>query len=216
MEAVVLNLRIRDRVRLIVRDRIVSGHFKGGQHLEEVALASDLGVSRTPLREALFGLEEEGLVISRPHRGFVVAPADRQAVRDLYPILGSLEALAVETSNRALRDDVSGLRLLNARLQTARPDRAAAADRAFHVALRRRCPNQRLLDMLDRHEALAHRLDGAIRRGMADVPGSHDQHAIIVEAIAAGDFLGAAHAVRDHWRSGEQTVLAWLEQNDPR
>src|SRR4029079_670380 len=166
MALAMLNVRVRDRVRDEVRDRIVGGRLKGGEHLEEASLAAALGVSRTPLREALFALAEEGLVISRPHRGFVVAPADRQAVRDLYPILGSLEALAVEISGEALRADVPALREINARLQASPRARAANADRAFHAAPRRRCPNSRLVEMLERHEALAHRLDGAVRRGM--------------------------------------------------
>jgi DNA-binding GntR family transcriptional regulator len=51
---------------------------------------------------------------------------------------------------------------------------------------------------------------------MADIAGSHSQHAAIVDAIAAGDFGGAAQAVREHWRSGEQVVIAWLEENEPR
>ena len=210
----ILVSRMRDQVRDLIRERIIGGEFKSAQHLEEVALADELGVSRTPLREALLGLEQEGLVISRPHRGFVVAPADPQVVRELYPILGTLEALTVETSRDALRADVAVLRDLNQQLQAAPPAKAAAADRAFHAALRSRCPNQRLLDMLASYEATAHRLDGAIQRGMADIGGSHDQHAIIIDAIEAGDFRSAAEAVRDHWRRGEQVVLAWLDHND--
>lgn len=208
-----LNSRVRDRVHDVLRDGIVTGRFKGGEHLEEVSLANDLGVSRTPLREALFALAEEGLVNSRPHRGFVVAPADRQAVRELYPILGSLEALAVETSGDALRNDVEALRDINVRLSAVLPAKAAAVDKAFHAALRRRCPNQRLIEMLERHEALAHRLDGAMRRGMADVRGSHEQHEVIIDALAAGDSRGAAEAIREHWRCGKEAVLAWLERN---
>ncbi len=205
---------MRDQLRSLLRDQIISGELKGGVRLEEVTLSTELGVSRTPLREALLGLTQEGLVISRPHRGFMVAPADPDVVRELYPILGTLEALVVESSIEGLRPDIGKLRKINARMGRAPENRAIAADRAFHAALRARCPNLRLFNLLATQEIVAHRLDGATRRGMADIRGSQNQHSIIIDAIERGDARAAGEEVREHWRQGAVTVLKWMEQND--
>ncbi|WP_186728950.1 GntR family transcriptional regulator [Sphingomonas panacisoli] len=203
-------------MRTDLRSRIIAGDFAMGARLEEVGLAADLGVSRTPLREALHGLEQEGLVISRPRRGFIVAPLDQKAVRDFYPMLGSLEALVVESSCAALRDQVPQLRTLNAglALPAVSPQKSRVADRAFHAALRSACTNQPLLRLLGAQEAVAYRLDGAMRRGMVDTSGSHRQHETIIAALADGDARSASDAVRDHWRCGEEAVIAWMEHND--
>jgi DNA-binding GntR family transcriptional regulator len=71
---------------------ILSAALPPGVRVNEVALARELGISRTPLREALFGLEREGLVISHPRRGFFVSPLDVKDAREVYPLLATLEA----------------------------------------------------------------------------------------------------------------------------
>jgi DNA-binding GntR family transcriptional regulator len=78
-------------------DWIESGRLIPGERLREDRLAMDLGVSRTPLREALLVLEQDGLLASQPHRGFMVTPRDEERALELYPLIGALEALAVRS-----------------------------------------------------------------------------------------------------------------------
>ena len=95
---------------------ITAGTLAPDQRLDEMGLAIAIGTSRTPVREALIALEQEGLVRSRPNHGFSVAPLDEDLVRQLYPILGALEATAVELSGAALKVLVPKLSNANARL----------------------------------------------------------------------------------------------------
>lgn len=207
-----IGLRIRDQARDIIRERIIAGAFADDAPLEEIPLARALGISRTPLREALLNLQQEGLVTSRPRRGFTVAPVDIAAVRELYPMLGALEALVIELSCAALKQDVPLLRQLNRALAAAPSGKAAQADGKFHETLRARCANRRLVHLLTAQEGLAHRIDGAMQRDMADRCGSVEQHVRVIDAIAAGDCAGASRAMREHWRQGEETVVQWLRE----
>src|SRR4051794_1931565 len=94
--------RARDQVRARLREMIGEGTLAPGQRLDEMGLAAAIGASRTPVREALIALEQEGLVQSRPNHGFSVAPMDERLVREVYPILGALEAAAVELAGDRL------------------------------------------------------------------------------------------------------------------
>jgi DNA-binding GntR family transcriptional regulator len=78
--------RARDDVRDLLKSMIRDGALPGGARLDEVRLSERLGVSRTPLREALIAIEAEGMVRSTPNRGFIVVRADAELVREIYPI----------------------------------------------------------------------------------------------------------------------------------
>src|SRR3954469_20663032 len=76
-----------------ITTRVLDGRFAAGARVNEVHLARELGVSRTPLREALIGLADRGLLVSAPGRGFLVPPFDPDEARRLYPPVGDIEAL---------------------------------------------------------------------------------------------------------------------------
>src|SRR6516164_1747566 len=88
---------LRDDIHALLRERIVKGGVPPGNRLQDVQLASELGVSRTPVREALLRLEREGLVESDPNRGFFVAPLSRQEVLEIYPMVWALKCLALDS-----------------------------------------------------------------------------------------------------------------------
>lgn len=204
--------RTRDQVRTLIRQTIIGGELAAGTRLDEIGLAAKLGSSRTPVREALIALEEEGLVRSRPNHGFLVAPLDEQLVRELYPILAALEAAAVELGGEALRAQVPTLKDINARLasETGRAKRYQL-DRGFHRALAAPCANAQLLRLLEQHWNHARRVDGGQARGMANHEGSCAEHAQIIAVIEGGDLTRAAELLRKHWRDGQKVVLRWME-----
>jgi DNA-binding GntR family transcriptional regulator len=202
--------RLRDDIVGRLATLIASGELEGGR-LKEVKLASQLGVSRTPLREALLILEREGLVTSEVNKGFRVAELSEARVRELYPILGALEGLAVRESGERLRARVGELRAVNAALRTSRTKaRRHALDRRFHELLRDACPNRSVVALVQRLWLSAQRFDGAADRGMADPVGSLREHVAITDAIARGDFAGAAGRIDEHWRRGIDVVVRWL------
>lgn len=203
--------RLRDDIIQRLTRLIVSGELDGDRPLKEVEVARRLGVSRTPLREALLILERDGLVVSEVNKGFRVAALSEARVRELYPILGALEGLAVRETGALMRTQVRELRELNRELHSARSKaRRHAMDRQFHDTLCALCPNQALVEMVRSLWQHAQRYDGAADRGMADPVGSLREHVAITDAIARGDYAGAAEQVEDHWRHGVDTVVRWL------
>ncbi len=207
-----VRMRARDQMRTILREAIVGGDFRAGDRLDEVGLASRVGASRTPVREALIALEEEGLVQSRANHGFAVATVNETTVRDLYPILGALEAVAVETSGHALSNIFPPLLSIHERLlDEQHPPRRYLLDRDFHRTLTGACANRQLLKLLELLWNQASLVDGGAVRGMADFEHSCADHAAIVEAVKNGDAPGAARMLKQHWHAGQQVVLRWMQ-----
>jgi len=191
---------------------IIEGQFAAGRRLDEMGLSTQIGASRTPVREALIALEEEGLVLSRPNHGFTVAPLNERLVRELYPILAALEGAAVELAGERLRAVVPRLSEINARLsKETHKGRRYELDREFHRALTCTCDNERLLRLLEQYWNQASRVDGSQARGLANFEGSCAQHASIVAAIERDKFSQAAQLVRTHWHDGQQVVLNWMK-----
>lgn len=212
-EPLLVRRRARDEVRDLVRDMIGRGALAGGARLDEVALSERIGVSRTPLREALIALEGEGLVQSTPNKGFTVVVANEALVREVFPILAALEAAAVRLSGQALVKAAPELAAVNQALLGARSKpKQYELDSAFHRHLTAGCGNARLLKLLTTHRDIACRFDGAHARGMADQAGSCEEHTAIVAAIERGRLDKAADLLIAHWRRGEDVVIAWLKE----
>lgn len=86
---------LRDAVQSAVLDKLLRGDYPVGTRINEVHLAAELGVSRTPLREALSALANDGLIEARPSRGFWLSPLTDTEVRETYPIISALEQFAL-------------------------------------------------------------------------------------------------------------------------
>lgn len=204
--------RARDDARDLLREMIVGGELPAEMHVEEIKMSEQIGVSRTPVREALIGLEHEGLVRSSPRKGFVVVSPNEAMVRESFPILSALEAMAVTLSGDALIAAAPKLRAINdAVAREKKRARQYDLDRAFHVALTENCGNQRLLALLDMERRRAQLIDGAHSKGMANLDGSCAEHAAIIGAIEEGDLAGAADRLSAHWEHGIEVVAKWLK-----
>src|SRR3954471_18466240 len=131
---------LRDRAYTTIRDAIVDGTLRPGERLRDQELTEWLGLSRTPVREALGRLEQEGLVEPEPQRFTRVAPLDRRAARDAFPIVAAIHALAAELGVQRLTGaDLEGMGAANERfaaaLKAAEVDAALASDDAFHAVV---------------------------------------------------------------------------------
>jgi DNA-binding GntR family transcriptional regulator len=203
--------RARDDARDLLREMILRREVGG--RIEEVELSSRMGVSRTPVREALIALEQEGLVRSAPHKGFVLVSADAALVRESFPIIGALEAAALLQSGESLLPSLALLRKTNAALKAARRKAEQYEhDHALHALLTAPCGNARLLSLLEAERTRARFFDGSHRRGMADLDGSCAAHERIIDAVERRDFKRAAVLLGDHWDRGVDVVVTWLEQ----
>jgi len=197
---------LRTEAQAALRARIVDGRLEPGANVVERDLSQALGVSRTPLREALLGLEAEGLLRAEPQRGFFVAELNVEEARELYPLIGTLEALAVE---RGRPGAVDGLVALNARFRAARDQaQAVERDREWHEALIARCGVPRTAAILQGLRTAAGRYEYRFFSGRQVITESARQHAEIAAAIAKGRHPRAAALLRRNWEEG----LKWIEK----
>lgn len=205
----------RDRVYNELLREIVENRLEPGARLVETQIAARLAVSRTPVREALFRLEREGFAVSELHHGFRVAPLDEQAARDIFPMVGALQGLALVESGPLASSLLESLRLANDRLSRARHDplEAMAADSEFHRILVSLCPNARLLGHI---ETLHHQIIRYEHMYMSDgglIETSLSQHRDIMARIEAGDADGAERAVRANYASGLAIIISKLRKS---
>jgi DNA-binding GntR family transcriptional regulator len=191
-----------DRVYAAIRERIVEGQLARGTKLRQEALADELGVSRTPLREALRRLAAEGLVEFSPNRGARVAELQPADVRAAYEARLAFEPGAARlAAARRPAVELAAMRTAIARERRAGASLAAyAASRAFHLALVRASENEHLIRLA---EALwvPGLAEAIFDRQAADpgyLRGDADEHERILAAIEAGDGSAADELARDH------------------
>ncbi|MFI6828341.1 GntR family transcriptional regulator [Kribbella sp. NPDC050241] len=189
----------------LVRDQLLRGDLVPGSVIQQAALAHDLGISTTPLREALRRLMTEGLVELDAHRDARVTRLTAEEARDLVEIRRSLDPLAAGlAAERRTRQDLDRIRETADKLLPLRADPASAelaTHRQFHVAIYTASHNQLLVqtldglwDKADRYRRLALE-DG---RTEEDLDRTHAEHLAMVDAIAAGDSTTAAAVMLAH------------------
>jgi DNA-binding GntR family transcriptional regulator len=209
---------LRDQVHARLRDAIVAGDLAPGARLRDADLAAAMGVSRTPVREALQRLEDEGLVQTFPGAMTRVAPLDVRDAREAVPVIAALHALAArEAVPRLTTGDLDVLREANAAFAAAlaagEVSAALAADDAFHDRFVRLAMNEELQRTLQRLMPRVRRLEIARFRSL---PGrdSARQHEAILAAAGLGDARRAAMLVEGNWL-GLGKLLAQSFVTDP-
>jgi DNA-binding GntR family transcriptional regulator len=204
-----------------LRSLIITGTLAPGERLNERELCERLGVSRTPVREAIRTLTQEGLLTARPNRSPVVAPLDAAEVSALVEVVAAVEALAGELAATKLSDaDLAELGILHYTMMRhhARDELPGyfEANKAFHRRIVEGSGNPVLLWIW---ELLALRVDRA--RFASNLwptrwKKATDEHAGILEKLSARDAAGAAAAMRAHVRNGLSVVVASLSETDPQ
>lgn len=205
-------VNLRDQVREELLAWLSDGRLTPGQRLEEERLSRGLGVSRTPLREALASLASDGIVEAVPRRGFRVPKLSAERVRNLYPVIGSLEGLALRLSGSQAIALAEPLETLNERLGSAHLSATQRGDlnRRWHETLVSRNPNRELATMLERARSRVRPYAGSWARPTGDIEAARAEHAEIARLLAAGDNDRAAEAVLRHWVQGIQPVTRWV------
>jgi DNA-binding GntR family transcriptional regulator len=194
---------LRDYAYRELRDAIVSGELAPGDRLRDPELEAWLGVSRTPIREAIARLETAGLVQTRRAKQTVVAPLDTRSALAAQRIAAALHELAVRDAVPQLTgDDFDAMRAANERFAAAldADDVAAAvaADDEFHGVAVRASENFLLPALLEQVTPLLRRLERARFASLAGRASVAD-HARIIELCAAGRADAAAAAARENW-----------------
>jgi DNA-binding GntR family transcriptional regulator len=215
--------RASDRAYQVLRDEIIEWHLAPGSVLGEVEQAARLGVSRTPLREALTRLVADGLVAAQAGRGLVVAPVSLENVRELYDVRQVLECRAawLAAANRE-----PGVFEQLEREFSEVPDLLGSDDPTRHAyyGLVRRFEDA--VDVAANNPYLVATLSGLrthlvrVRRLAKDnterLSAAAAEHLLIVQAIVAGDRDLAAHATHVHLHRALQSFLATIDDAGPR
>jgi DNA-binding GntR family transcriptional regulator len=196
---------IADKVYARLRTEIASGAFRPGARIQEKLLAERLGISRTPIREALLRLENEGVVVCTSRRSYNVRILTVQDVREIYQTLGILEgAAATAVAPRLTPDDVADLRRVNKQMATAASSGDLQAfgvwNRRFHDVFLLRLDNRTLRDTctlvrgpLYTFPVRRHTLADWLRKSVAE-------HRTIIRLAAAADADALGAYFRDvHW-----------------
>lgn len=196
---------LRDEVFARLREAIVDGTLAPDEQLRDAEIAEWLGVSRTPVREALLELSRAGLVRALPGRSTVVASLDPRAIRDAQDVVAAMHRLAVADAVPRMTDaDLDRMRGANARFAAAQQsgdmDAALAADEAFHAVAIAVCGNAAVRAVIAQYEPVLHRAERLRFASTAgrDSVARHDQ---LIERCAARDAEGAASIAEQTWRS---------------
>ncbi len=196
-----------------LRERVALGRIPSGVRINEVHLAAELRVSRTPLREALMSLVAEGSIEVAPRRGFFARALTLEEFEQLAPIRAVLDPAALKLAGLPSRRQVERLRAINRTLGAARdPERVIALDDAWHLELLAHGANDVLLGLIRQFMTRTHRYELVLMRERGSVRRATRDHAEIIAALAARNLPRACRALRHNMRSGNAVILAWLRQ----
>lgn len=209
---------LRDDVYVRLRNAIVDGTLEPGEQLRDADLAAWLGVSRTPVREALLRLQQSGLVRARPGRSTEVATIDARAVRDAQAVVASMHELAVRAAVPQLTgEELDRMREANQRFADALrrndPDAALAADDDFHAVPVVAAANHALRAVLDQFTPTLRRVERMRFSSLAG-RGSVALHERLLERCEAGDAEGAA-ASFETWQTLEPLLASLGDSAQP-
>lgn len=202
-----------------IRARILDNLWPPGHRALEQELALELGMSRTPVREALIRLAQEGLVEVQPRHGMRVLPVSADDMREIYEVLTALESMAVDLvarrkpTARELDPLVQASRDMAKALKADDLDAWAAADERFHRHLVELSGNRLLIENVQNCWDRAHRARMVTLRMRPKPTHSTREHMDVVDKIRAGDARGAFEAHRAHRERGSRELLAILERH---
>ena len=192
-----------ERLRDILEDEILTGIHPPGTRLEEVALAERFGVSRTPIREALFHLTASGLAEHRPRRGTTVTEIGPRRLIEMFEVMAELEAMCARlAARRATEDDLAEISALHQSCAEAADSRDVDAyyyeNERFHERIRLAARNAFLTEQAGQLHKRLRPYRRLQLRARDRVAGSYAEHDSIVAALRGSDAGAAADAMRAH------------------
>lgn len=205
-------LPLRDVVFNTLRKAILTGELKPGERLMEIHLANRLGVSRTPIREAIRKLELEGLVTMIPRRGAEVARITEKSMKDVLEVRRALDALCAELAcDRISEEEMGRLEKACAEFekatQTGDATVIAKADVALHDIIVAATGNQRLVQLVNNLAEQMYRYRFEYIKDESQHERLVEEHRIIYESIRAKDKAAASAAAKVHIDNQEKSVM---------
>jgi len=196
-----------------VRKRITDGRLAAGERLNEVRLSEKLGVSRTPLREALARLAHKGALESVPRIGYFVRPLTFDEFAQIYAIRPLIEPEALRLAGFPTTAQLARLSEVNRAIEAERDaEQRIVLDDEFHLALIDGCPNRVLIDLVKQFIGRTRRYELAYMADGRNVSVSVRAHRTIVAELRRRKLARACEALRENLEAGFQPIAAWLEE----
>ncbi len=207
--------QLSEAVARYVRNRIFDGRYAAGKYVRLDQLAAELGISVTPVREALFELRAEGLLAQQPHRGFVVLPVTGRDISDVSDVQAHIGGeLAARAATNITDDQVRELEAIQAQLEAAYAsdddERAVRLNHDFHRAINVAADSPKLAQLMSQitryaPESVFPIVAGWPKRSMKD-------HRRVVAALAKRDAEQARVAMSEHLSAGAAPLIDHLRQ----
>ena len=215
---------LRDVVFETLRDAIITQVLKPGERLMEIQLADEMGVSRTPVREAIRKLELEGLVIMVPRKGAYVAGVSMKDIHEVYEVRAALEMLAVSLAAERITDE----ELDALERQVLRESEAEASedtdehtldnivyiDTTFHDIIYQAANNQRLVQFLNILQEQLQRFRAASLSRPGRSKTALEEHKQIIEALSERNGELAAKLAKEHIDNAESAMIFAMQEGD--
>ena len=196
-------LPLRDVVFNTLREAILRGELKPGERLMELQLASQLGVSRTPIREAIRMLEQEGLAVTMPRKGAEVAKMTLKGMEDVLEIRAALDELACQLACRRITEEQL-MRLETAKknfevsLKSGVVKTIAEADMGFHDVIYEATENPKLVNMLNNLREQIYRYRVEYLKNVDNYPILIKEHEAIYQSLVNRNEDEATLSIREH------------------
>ena len=215
---------LRQRAYDHLQRKLISGELRSGSMVSEQSLATEIGMSRTPVREAIRTLEQEGVLEQLPRFGTRVRTLERRDLEELYELREAVEPFAVAKAARSvLPEDVLSLRRVCAEIQAlaaelkkskvptldaAQMQRLLSADLGFHLMLLRVAGNQRMMKIVSESRLLT-AIFGTQRQAhtIQVLEQTHREHLAVLDAVERGDGTAASRAMSVHIQASKRQAL---------
>lgn len=212
-------LPLRDVVFHTLREAILKGELKPGERLMELQLASKLGVSRTPIREAIRMLEQEGLAVTIPRKGAEVAKMTEKDMEDVLQVREALDELAAkiaceQITKAQLSELVATMHEFEASTKTRNLKRIAEADVKFHDIIYRSTDNPKLVNMVNNLREQMYRYRVEYLKDGRNYPTLIKEHKDIVDGLRAKDKEKVTETMHRHVNNQAVAVKAMIREQE--
>lgn len=216
MKKPIIRSTLRQAVREAVIERVHTGELAAGSRVNETTLARELGVSPTPVREALMSLEACRYLSATPGKGFVVARYDAQEVHDIYSVLATMDTTALRAAWPFSADKIAHLRELNEAFRQLQGDVNAAiqADVRWHAELVSACHNKYLLELIASGRQTVQRYEYAFLQQVMNTQSSAKQHEAVIAALEREELDEAVAQLTINWQRNIELLRPFLLESE--
>ena len=210
---------LREVIFNTLREAIIVGELKPGERLMEVQLADKMGVSRTPVREAIRKLELEGLVNMVPRKGAQVADLSVKDIMDVLEVRSTLDGLATALSaQRITEDEFKELKHVNTQfvnyMEKDNLQGSIKKDVEFHDIIYRSSRNEKLIQIASNLREQIHRFRVIYLKDYSSPKAIIKEHADIIEAIANKNPILSQEFAQKHIKNQESTIISSIKKNN--